>query len=150
MASDHPHKNYQDIWYKHSSGSEKNQDHLSRIPYNLLKLYKEKTIRRADLLVTFNIVSLFSIIVVPEVIKTIEKNHPLQHILHLIITCLNNKFHLQQPANWQVTAAPVGSPLSPVVADLFTESFEEKALILCFKTLPMVQIHWWYLHHLAI
>lgn len=101
----------------------KNADHL-------IELLKTETVEPEHLLVSFDVVSLFTNIPVDEALQIIrQKYQPEEHIIDLIKHCLKNTYFSYNDKRYrQIEGAPMGSPLSPVIANLFMEDIEVRAL----------------------
>ena len=62
-----------------------------------------------------------------------------QNIIELLGFCPHNTyFSFQNKFYEQVKGAPMGSLVSPIVANLYMESFERKALVSVINSLGMV------------
>lgn len=98
--------------------------------FHLLKILKDTTLNPGDLLVSFDVVSLFTSIPIDDAIHSIEELvNPPQHVLDLTKHCLaNTYFKYEDTIYKQIQGAPMGSPLSPVVANIFMMKFEREAL----------------------
>ena len=94
-----------------------------------------------DKLVSYVVCSLFTSIPIDKAIKVIEQNlivDPtikdrselnIQQISELLQMCLNTTyFQYNNTFYKQRIGAAMGSPVSPIVANLYMESFEEEAL----------------------
>ena len=112
----------------------KNSSHL----VSILKDVKTET---TDILVSFDVKSLFTSVPVGEacmaVEKRLEEDGDLENrsemspkeIAALAKTCLETTYFSQNGKYFQQTeGASMGSPLSPVIANLYMEEFEEKAI----------------------
>ena len=54
---------------------------------------------------------------------------PVNNILELLAFCLNNTYFVFQDTFYEQTkGAAMGSPISPIIANIFMEAFERKAL----------------------
>jgi hypothetical protein len=97
---------------------------------HFLKLLHDVKIEPGHLLVSFDVVSLFTKIPVDETLDIIRsKINPPDTIMDLTEHCLNNTYFTFEGQMFkQVQGAPMGSPLSPVIANLFMTSLEERAL----------------------
>ena len=98
------------------------QDFVSR------KIIQEEGIEPKDKILSFDVVSLFPKIPLEEAIQAIkEVTDP--HTAKLAIVCLRSTFFSFQGEFYEQTiGVAMGSPLSPVVANLFMEKFEKEAL----------------------
>ena len=98
-------------------------------------------IEDGDLLVSFDVVSLFTQVPIDEALKVIEQrlkedemlmdrtSIPLEDICELTKLCLKSTFnHDQDQFYEQIEGAAMGSPLSPIIANIYMEHFEEKTL----------------------
>ena len=85
-------------------------------------------VEESDILVRFDVVSLFTKIPLDEAVKVInEVTDPETAKLDEI--CLRSTFFSFQGEFYeQVSGVAMGSPLPPIVANLFMENFEKKAL----------------------
>lgn len=92
----------------------------------------------SDLMVSFDVKSLFTRVPIPEALQIIEtrllSDDTLEDrtmmspptICHLVELCLSSTyFQFQSNLYEQVEGAPMGSPLSPVLADIYMEHFEQ-------------------------
>jgi hypothetical protein len=106
----------------------KNSDHF-------IDILKRTVIGQDDLLVSFDVVSLFTNVPVRESVEIISELTGLpKGFPKLIEFCLRNSYFLYNGTYYgQVEGAAMGSPLSPVIANLFMEWFEKKALDTCAK-----------------
>ena len=113
---------------------------------------KDIVMAETDRLVSFDVESLFTNVPVPETLKIIESrltndetlshrtNLPVNVIMELLELCTQcNYFELEGKIFRQDEGMAMGSPLSPIFANIFMEEFEQKALALAqFK--PKI---WW-------
>ena len=94
-----------------------------------------------DRLVSFDVTNLFTQVPVDEALKVLEErlsadvtltertSIPVPQLTELIEICLRTTFfHFQDPFFEQLDGAAMGSPLSPIVANLYMEHLEETAL----------------------
>ncbi|XP_072037416.1 uncharacterized protein [Amphiura filiformis] len=92
-------------------------------------------------LISYDVSALFTSIPVPDAIQavrdklekdaTLKDRTPLKtnHILELLTFCLNTTYFVYKGQYYKQThGAAMGSPVSPIVANLYMESFEVKAL----------------------
>ena len=110
----------------HTDNMESNVKNAS----HFVELLKNQTVQPGDLLVSFDVVSLFTNIPVDEAIDVIRKKHqPPHHIMELTEHCLKNTYFVYKDQRYkQIEGAPMGSPLSPVLANLFMEDLEARAI----------------------
>lgn len=101
----------------------KNSEHF-------VKIIESQKLDKNDILVSFDIVSLFTNIPINEALNTVrEICQPPEDIINLIEHCLNNTFFLFDSKTFkQIKGAPMGSSLSPPIANLFMTKFEKDAL----------------------
>ena len=115
------------------------------------------TIQPTDTLVSFDVESLFTNVPVDQacdiVKQRLEADPPLQdrtrlnpdQIHDLLLTCLNlTCFRWTEEYYKQEQGAVMGSPLSPIIANIFMEHFETQA-----TTLHLAPLRWGYLRHMA-
>lgn len=97
---------------------------------HFLEIISKITLEPKDILVSFDVVSLFTQIPVLEAVDIIkQKCEVTPDILQLIKHCLTNTYFIYDGERYRQTeGAPMGSPLSPVVANIFMDHFEVKAL----------------------
>ena len=81
-----------------------------------------------DILLSLDVVSLFTMIPIKEAINVIEElNDP--ETSQLVGLCLNSTFFSFMGELYEQTCGlEMGSPLSPIIANLFMENFEQKSL----------------------
>jgi hypothetical protein len=84
----------------------------------------------SDILVSFDVVSLFTNIPITEALRTIQLTHsPPSHIMEFTKHCLTSTyFSYKNEFYKQKEGAPMGSPLSPVIANLFMDDLENRAI----------------------
>ena len=110
-----------------------NKDFLDSI--NNIKIRPDKCI------MSYDVIGLFTSIPIEPAINIIEKhlkedkdlhsrtNMKIQHIINLLRFCLNNSYFSFQGRFYQQTeGAAIGSPISPIVANLFMEDLEVQAI----------------------
>lgn len=101
----------------------RNAEHFTSIISNI-------TLNKGDILVSFDVVSLFTKIPITEALELIKSklNVPADFIT-LTEHCLKNTyFQFEGQIYKQILGAPMGSPLSPVIANIYMMYFEIKAL----------------------
>ena len=102
---------------------------------------KEVRLEKEESMVSYDVTALFTSVPIPPALKIIEekliKNKDLQqrtnmsikHIIKLLEFCLRNTYFVFQGQYYeQVEGAAIGSPLSLIVANIYMEHFETKAL----------------------
>ena len=102
---------------------------------------KVLTFQLGECLTSFDVSSLFTSVpidpalnIIKDLLEKDEKLNnrtvlPEQHIIELLGLCLcNTYFSFQNKFYEQVEGAAMGSPVSPIVANLYMEYFERKAL----------------------
>ncbi|XP_023028767.2 uncharacterized protein [Leptinotarsa decemlineata] len=101
----------------------RNADHL-------IDILKTQTVSPDDILVSFDITSLFTQAPTGEALEIIKKKYkPEEHIITLAEYCIKNTYFIYNDQRYrQIEGAPMGSPLSPVVANLFMEEIETEAI----------------------
>ena len=82
----------------------------------------------SDILVSFDVVSLFTKIPLDEAVKVINDVTDPETTKIAEVCLWSTFFSFQGEFYEQVSGAAMGSPLSPIVANLFMENFEKKAL----------------------
>ena len=87
-----------------------------------------------DLLTSFDVLSLYTKNPIDEAVEVIKKvSNP--EIAHLVEMCLRSiYFYFQGEIYEETKGFAMGSPLSPIVANIFMEDFEGKALFVSTKT----------------
>nr|XP_054772286.1 uncharacterized protein LOC129280268 [Lytechinus pictus] len=117
--------------------------HLANIlqPLHFIDVVSKTKIRPSDTLVSFDVVSLFTSVPVDQACDIIKQrlitdpdlasrtNLTPDQIHDLLLTCLNsNSFKWRNNYYKQLQGAAMGSPLSPIIANIFMEHFEHQAL----------------------
>ena len=89
---------------------------------------KEWKMSDNDLLTSFDVVSLYTKIPINEAVEVIKKvSDP--ETTHLVEICLRSTYFCFQGEIYEQTEGVAkGSPLSPIVANLFMEDLEEKVI----------------------
>ena len=102
---------------------------------------QEVRIRPEDLLVSFDVTSLFTQVPIDEALEVVRARLtkdptltdrtciPVPQLVELIKLCLRSTY-FQFKSNFfeQIDSTPMGSPLSPIIANLFIEDLEEQAM----------------------
>jgi hypothetical protein len=90
------------------------------------------------MLISFDVVSLFTKIPLNEAIQVIKEVADLQ-TARLVEVCLKSTFFSFQGEFFEQTSGvAMGSPLSPIVANLYMEKFEKNSL----ETYPLKPSRW--------
>ncbi|GJQ81844.1 hypothetical protein Trydic_g9871 [Trypoxylus dichotomus] len=97
---------------------------------HFVDLIKDLRLEMNDMLVSFDVTSLFTQVPIEETLDVIRKKHkPPDYIMDLTKHCLSNTYFTYEGQRYkQIEGAPMGSPLSPALANLFMEYFETRAL----------------------
>ena len=98
-------------------------------------------LKKDESLVSYDVTALFTSVPIPPVLKIIEEklkedkelprrtNMNTRHIIKLLEFCLRSTYFVFQGQHFeQVEGAARGSPLSPIVANIYMEHFEARAL----------------------
>ncbi|XP_015124857.1 uncharacterized protein LOC107046694 [Diachasma alloeum] len=93
-----------------------------------------------DLLVSFDVESLFTNVPIPDTLNIIKKPHKNPpKLLTLVEHCLTSTYFQFQGEFYEETfGAAMGSPISPTIANIFMEDFENKVL----KSAPLKPLVW--------
>ena len=102
---------------------------------------KEIKLKKEESMVSYDVTALFTSVPIPPVLKIIEdkleedKDLPkrtsmnTRHIIRLLEFCLRSTYFVFQGQHFeQVEGAAMGSPLSPIVANIYMQHFEARAL----------------------
>ena len=102
---------------------------------------KEVKLKEEESMVSYDVTALFTSVPIPPVLKIIEekleedKDLPrrtsmnTRHIIKLLEFCLRSTYFVFQGQHFeQVEGAAMGSPLSPIVTNIYMEHFETRAL----------------------
>ncbi|KAF2890759.1 hypothetical protein ILUMI_15414 [Ignelater luminosus] len=97
---------------------------------HFIELLKKETVQPDHLLVSFDVVSLFTNVLVAETLEIIRRKYkPPDHIIDLTKHCLKSTYVIYKDKRYkQIEGVPMGSPFSPVIANLFMEDLETRAL----------------------
>jgi hypothetical protein len=105
---------------------------------DFVELIKKEKIESKDMLISFDVVSLFTKIPLNEAIQVIKEVADPQ-TAKLAEVCLQSTFFSFQGEFFEQTSGvAMGSPLSPIVANLYMEKFEKNAL----ETYPLKPSRW--------
>ena len=110
---------------------------------------KEVRLRQGECIISYDVTSLFTSVPIQPVLNIIQQrlaidqdlqnrtSISIQHIINLLEFCLNStSFVFQGQYYQQMEGEAMGSPLSPIVANIFMEQFEKEAL----ETAPHPQV----------
>ena len=102
---------------------------------------KEVRLRQGESIISYDVTSLFTSVPIQPVLNIIHQklttdqdlknrtNMTIKHIINLLELCLNStSFVFQGQYYQQMEGEAMGSPLSPIVANIFMEQFEKEAL----------------------
>ena len=102
---------------------------------------KEVRLKKEESMVSYDVTALFASVPIPPVLKIIEEklieykdlhqrtSMTIKHIIKLLELCLRSTYFVFQGQHYeQVQGAAMGPPLSPIVANIYMEHFETKAL----------------------
>ena len=95
---------------------------------HFVEFIKERKVEKDEILVSFDVVSLFTKVPILDSIEIIKRKVN-EEVAILVEFCLRSTFFSFQGIIYeQVDGVAMGSPLSPVIANLFMEHFKEMAL----------------------
>ena len=102
---------------------------------------KEIKLEEGECITSYDVTALFTSIPVPSALDIIKKKLeqdaelpnrtilPADSILELLGFCLNNTYFVFQGTFYEQTkGAAMGSPISPIIANIFMEAFENRAI----------------------
>ena len=102
---------------------------------------KEIKLEEGECITSYDVTALFTSIPVPSALDIIKKKleqdaelpnrtiMPADFILELLGFCLNNTYFVFQDTCYEQTkGAAIGSPISPIIANIFMEAFENRAI----------------------
>ena len=108
---------------------------------NFVDQIKEVKLKKEESMVSYDVTALFTSVPIPPVLKIIEdklnedKDLPqrtsmnTKHIIRLLEFCLRSTYFVFQGQYYEQTeGAAMGSPLSPIIANIYMEHFETRAL----------------------
>ena len=121
---------------------------------------KEMKLEKGECITSYDVIALFASIQIPSALgvmkKKLEQDTELQNrtimpvdtILELLAFCLNNTYFVFQDTFYEQTkVAVMGSPISPIIANIFMEAFEQRAITTALHPLEfgkgMLMIPWW-------
>ncbi|XP_063386884.1 uncharacterized protein LOC134672866 [Cydia fagiglandana] len=111
---------------------------------HFVQLLDDVTLKEDELMVSFDVASLFTNVPVMETIEIIRRmasrGGPLTEYKGLIEFCLTSGYFVWRGEHYlQIEGVAMGSPIAPVVANIFMEEFEQRALESC----PHKPRLWW-------
>ena len=102
---------------------------------------KDMKLEKGECITSYDVVALFTSIPIPSAIEVMKKKLeedtelqkrtilPVDNILELLAFCLNNTYFVFQDTYYeQNKGAAMGSPISPIIANIFMEAFEQRAI----------------------
>ena len=102
---------------------------------------KEMQLEKGECITSYDVVALFTSIPIPSAKEVMKKKleqdtelqkrtiMPVDTILELLAFCLNNTYFVFQDTVYEQTkGAAMGSPISPIIANIFMEAFEQRAI----------------------
>ena len=102
---------------------------------------KDMKLEKGECITSYDVVALFTSIPISSAIEVVKKKLeedtelqnrtilPVNNILELLAFCLNNTYFVFKDTFYEQTkGAAMGSPISPIIANIFMEAFERKAL----------------------
>ena len=119
--------------------------HLVQNTRDFMEQLKDVRLKQGECIISYDVTALFTSVPIQPVVNIIKQrlaNHKelqqrttmtISHIINLLGFCLKStSFVFKRQYYQQMEGAATGSPLSPIVANIFMESFEKEAL----KTAP--------------
>ncbi|XP_072401710.1 uncharacterized protein [Diabrotica undecimpunctata] len=112
---------------------------------HFIKRIKDVTLEPGHLLISFDVVPLFTNVPKDESLEIISRNHPIpQATLNLTKHCLNNTYFIYKKQRYkQGEGPPMSSPLSPLIANLFMQEIEQRAIGTAYNTNPKFGLDMW-------
>ena len=102
---------------------------------------KEMKLEKGECITSYDVIALFTSIPIPSALEVMKKKlqqdtelqkrtiMPVDTILELLAFCLNNTYFLFQDTFYEQTkGTAMGSPISPIIANIFMEAFEQRAI----------------------
>ena len=105
-----------------------NSAHHVKNPFQFVQILKSLRVRPKDLMVSFDVVSLFTNVLIVDSLELLSYHFEddvlalFKHVLTSTYFCFNGQFYEQ------TDGVAMGSPLSPVIANFFMEDFEKRAI----------------------
>ena len=98
-------------------------------------------LEKGECITSYDVIALFTSIPIPSALEVMKKKleqdtelqkrtiMPFDTILELLAFCLNNTYFVFQDTFYEQTkGAAMGSPISPIIANIFMEAFEQRAI----------------------
>jgi hypothetical protein len=93
-----------------------------------IKIMRNEKVKLEDILISFDFVFIFTKIPLDEAIQVVKEVTNLE-TTKLVEICLCSTFFSYQGEFYeQINDVAMGSPLSPIIANIFMENFKKKAL----------------------
>ena len=115
--------------------------HLVHNTRDFIDHIKDVRLRQGECIISYDVTALFTSVPIQPVLNIIQHrlatdqdlqnrtSMSIKHIINLLEFCLNStSFVFQDQYYQQMEGAAMGSPLSPIVANIFMEQFEKEAL----------------------
>ncbi|GJQ88244.1 hypothetical protein Trydic_g13232 [Trypoxylus dichotomus] len=101
----------------------KNADHF-------IDILAQQHVKSTDMLVSFDVTSLFTQVPINETIDIIRNKHQVEnHPINLIEYCMKSTYFICNGQTYRQTeGAPMGSPLLPIIANIFMGDFKTRTL----------------------
>ena len=116
-------------------------EHHIQNTFDFVQQIKEVKLKNDESLVFYDVTALFTSVPIPPVLKIIEEklkedqelsrrtNMNTRHIIKLLEFCLRSTYFVFQGQHFEhVEGAAMGSPLCPIVANIYMKHFEARAL----------------------
>ena len=120
---------------------------------------KEMKLEKGECITSYDVIVLFTSIPITSALEVMKKKldqdtelqkrtiMPVDTILELLAFCLNNTYFVFQDTFYEQTkGAAMGSPISPIIANIFMEAFEQRAITTALHPLEfgkgMLMIPW--------
>ena len=128
-------------WPEYSNPWQEDQHSVSRTPWDFVEQVKNIRLQPQECIVSYDVKALFTSVPIKPAIKIIkqllEDDKEIQHrpsmtvhnIICLLKFCLNNTcFIFKGRFHEETEGAAMGSPLRPIIANLYMEAFEKQAI----------------------
>jgi len=114
-----------------------NHEHTLKNSYDFVERIKDKILDPMDVMISFDVVSLFTNVPITITIQIVKRkletmsnwkrlaeNLTTDDIMEMLKLCLENYFTWRGKFYIQIEGMPMGSPLSPVLAEIFLQEME--------------------------